>query len=139
MDKNEFLGMPVGTANNRLRKMILFDLLCRYGENKCYRCGKEIDKVDNLSIDHKRAWLNVSKDLFWDLDNIAFSHTTCNFGASRHNKKIGEVGTAWCYRCKQFLPVELFGPDKQRWNGLRNICKSCDVRRKKREKNHHTS
>lgn len=127
--KSEQLRMPFGTACGRLRKLILFDLLQKHGKNYCYRCGREIETVDDLSIEHKIAWLHNDPDLFWDLDNVAFSHVKCNYGASRQNKRIGQIGTAWCYRCKQFLPTESFGPDESRWNGLRNCCKSCDVKR----------
>lgn len=76
--KSEQLGMPIGTANARLRKMVLFDVLRRHGENVCCRCGEKIESVMELSLEHKKPWLHVSADLFWDLDNIGFSHTRCN-------------------------------------------------------------
>jgi hypothetical protein len=52
--KSAFLGMPHGTAANRLRKMILFNLLQRHGENVCFKCSKFIETADELSIEHKR-------------------------------------------------------------------------------------
>ncbi len=72
--KAEFLGMPIGTAMNRLRKMALLRLLQRLGEDRCYRCGKKIESIDNLSIDHIKDWLGQDLALFWDLDNVTFSH-----------------------------------------------------------------
>ena len=92
------LGMPYGTANGRLRKMVLFDLLKKHGENRCYRCSGEIAKCDDLSIEHKKAWLNVDVELFWDLDNIAFSHLKCNssFGARRKGR-YPKHGTTYGY------------------------------------------
>jgi|SRR6478736_5691467 len=79
------LGMPSGTAANRLRKSILFSLLKKLGENFCYQCGAEIENENELSIEHKTAWLNSEnpKELFFDLDNIAFSHLSCNCGAAK--------------------------------------------------------
>jgi hypothetical protein len=56
--KSAFLGMPHGTAGNRLRKLILFDLLRRHGENVCLKCSKEIETADELSIEHKQPWCN---------------------------------------------------------------------------------
>lgn len=90
--KFEQLGMPYGTACNRLRKMVLFNLLIKHGENMCYRCGRSIEDVKDLSIEHKKHWLDRDVALFWDLDNIAFSHLSCN---SKHKrpmkKKIGRL------------------------------------------------
>lgn len=82
-NKSNFLGIPFGTAMNRLRKMVLFDLLAQSGKNVCYRCGKEIMSVGDLSIEHKKSWLNVEVSLFWDLNNIDFSHLHCNYSQSK--------------------------------------------------------
>ena len=89
INKNNFLGMSFGTAQNRLRKLVLFNLLKRHNENVCYRCGEEIETAEKLSLEHKEAWLNVSIELFWDLDNIAFSHLRCNSG--EHTLYLGRV------------------------------------------------
>ena len=70
--KAEQLGMSFGTANGRLRKMILFDLVQRFGLDDCYRCGKKIETIEEFSIEHMKNWLNVDVALFWDLDNIAY-------------------------------------------------------------------
>jgi hypothetical protein len=74
------LGMPIGTASNRLKKSITFMLLKRLGENYCFKCGAEITSADTLSVEHKVDWLDsdIPVELFFDLDNIAFSHNTCN-------------------------------------------------------------
>ena len=76
--KSAFLGMPHGTACNRLRKMILLNLLEKHGENICFKCSQLIESAEELSIEHKRPWEGVSIELFWDLENIAFSHLRCN-------------------------------------------------------------
>lgn len=53
--KTEQLGMPFGTATNRLRKLVLFDILQRHSENICFHCGGKILTADNLSMEHKEA------------------------------------------------------------------------------------
>jgi hypothetical protein len=84
--KNDQLGMPYGTANNKLRKDVLFALLKRHNENVCFQCGETIDSVDDLSLEHKTPWLDSDDppSLFFNIDNIAFSHLHCNIGARRH-------------------------------------------------------
>lgn len=72
------LGMSPSTARSRLVKMLLFRELQRSNNDNCFKCGDKIKDIDHLSIEHKRPWLNVSADLYWDLDNIEFSHLTCN-------------------------------------------------------------
>lgn len=78
--KAKALGMPYGTAAGRLRKMVLFSLLRRVGENVCYRCQQPIEVIEELSLDHKKPWLNSVDpvDDFFDLWNVAFSHLSCN-------------------------------------------------------------
>ena len=98
INKSNFLGMPFGTAMNKLRKMVLFDLLKKNGKNTCYRCNKEIVSVDDLSIEHKKSWLNVDASLFWDLDNIDFSHLMCNCSQPKDSlRKETTHGTASGY------------------------------------------
>ena len=85
--KAEQLGMPLGTASNRLRKLILFKILKDNGLNICYRCGKPIESADVLSIEHKENWLDSDnpKEKFFDLENIGFSHLSCNISCARHD------------------------------------------------------
>lgn len=75
--KTKALGINYSTACSRLKKNIMFDLIKRLNLNNCYRCNKEILEVETLSIDHKEAWLG-GPEKFWDLNNIAFSHNSCN-------------------------------------------------------------
>lgn len=77
------LGMPFGTACGRLRKIVLWSLLKKHNENLCFRCGQEIETVEDLSLEHKQPWEGVSVALFWDLENIAFSHLICNIKGAR--------------------------------------------------------
>ena len=81
------LGEPFGTAQNKLRKIILFNLLKKYKENFCFRCKKEIVEIKDLSIEHKESWLDSDNpiDKFYDLNNIAFSHLSCNCSSANRD------------------------------------------------------
>lgn len=75
------LGMSFGKANQRLRKMIIFHLVKKLNLDICFRCQKKIEKIEELSIEHKTPWLNSDnpKFNFFDLNNISFSHCKCNY------------------------------------------------------------
>jgi hypothetical protein len=83
-EKKRQLGMDAGTASNRLVKDILWSLIVQSGEGYCYRC-KEPMLRNNFSIEHKEPWLHSEdpKGLFFSLDNITFSHKSCNYSAAR--------------------------------------------------------
>ena len=107
--KNDQLGMNVGTASNRLVKDTLFSLV---KDTPCHHCGGCLDR-DNFSIEHKTPWLD-SEDpvgLFFDLDNITFSHLSCNSGAARKPNKKYESGLerkrVQDKRYRDRLPVEV--------------------------------
>lgn len=81
--KDALLGMPLGTASARLRKEIMFEMVCALGRDTCHRCHKKITVAAQLSIDHKDAWMSAAEPVktFFALDNIAFSHLSCNVAA----------------------------------------------------------
>lgn len=84
------LGMNPSTAHGALRKMVLFKLVKMLDFDICFQCGEQILDVKDLSIEHKEPWLHTEDPLetFFDLDNIAFSHRSCNSAAGRRpNKK----------------------------------------------------
>lgn len=125
--KNEQLGMPFGTASARLKKLLLFSLVQETGRDKCFKCGEPIETAEQLSIEHKEDWLDRDPALFWDLNNIAYSHIQCNRPSRRyggkHLRKTGPMGTAWCRLCQKFQPIRDFGSNKYRWNGLTDSCR----------------
>lgn len=90
------LGMPYGTACNRLRRQIMFGLVQVTGLDACCKCGESMTE-DNYTIEHLRPWFDVDVDLFWDLDNVAFSHQACN-RPHRHNPRTAGHGTRARYR-----------------------------------------
>lgn len=93
--------------------------------------------ADDLSIEHKAPWLHRDSALFWDLDNIAFSHLACNVNAAMRKlppvgsftgeglRQQGPAGTAWCGAHRGFAPIASFTRNRHRWNGLQEICRSC--------------
>jgi hypothetical protein len=96
--KKQQLGMHGGTAASRLRKMLLFSLVQATNRDTCYRCGNTINNADELSIDHKTPWLDTENpyELFFDLNNIAFSHKMCNI-TNRRTKTISVI----CDHCEK--------------------------------------
>ena len=125
--KTAHLGMPYGTAMHKLRKMIVFRMAQRLAEDFCFKCGLKIETVEELSIDHKVAWLHGDTVLFWDLDNIAFSHRVCNRPDKLAGRKPREAppGTAWCCGCQAFLCRSEFTRNRSTWNGLQKNCRGC--------------
>jgi hypothetical protein len=91
--KAKQLGMPYGTASAKLRKSILWYYITKCGDNICYQCQKPILTIEELSIEHKEPWLDKENvlELYFGLDNIAFSHLLCNIGAARKPTKIHET------------------------------------------------
>lgn len=110
--KSKQLGIPFGTANGRLRKLIMFDLVRRLGLDVCCVCNKPILSVDEFSIEHKTPWLDNDPALFWDIDNIGFAHIACNISLARRKKykKPAPDGTQLCTSCDTIKHVKEFPP-----------------------------
>lgn len=120
------LGMPFGTATSRLRKQLLFKYVRLAGDDICHVCGEYIESIEEFTIEHKQPWFNRAsgEELFWDLDNIAFSHANCNRPHIKGaNRKQGPEGTSWCSGCNDFRPVEEFHKDSERFDGYHARCK----------------
>lgn len=82
--KQKQLGMNPSTASHRLVKDILWKFIATSDMDRCFQCGGKMTR-ENFSIEHMEAWLD-SEDpvsLYFDLNNISFSHHACNVGASR--------------------------------------------------------
>jgi len=83
--KTKQLRMNPSTASHRLKKELLFSLSKRLKINWCYQCGAEIETAKRMTIEHKTPWLDSDdpQKKFFELDNIAFSHASCNYAAAR--------------------------------------------------------
>ena len=137
--KSKQLDQPYGTACNRLRKMLLFDCVQKLGLDTCYQCGSKIEHIADFSVEHKQAWQEQDdpKSFFFDLQNVAFSHLSCNVGAAKkvNTGHMGEHGAiaryssgCRCTVCRAANALE--------WKG-RSLKVNAD-RREKRKKEYHT-
>lgn len=130
LQKSQYLGIWISTANHRLSRKIMFFLLQKYGEDNCFKCRQKIQNIEELTIDHIKPWLNIDPSLFWDLENIAFSHRKCN-KVHKTNRKC-QIGLFWCQHCRRCLPPENFGSPKDRAGHYkRSYCNPCRYVRKK--------
>src|ERR1700694_1729091 len=116
--KRALLGENPSTARLKLIKSILFSLLQKHGEDSCFRCGEKIEKIEELSIEHKESW-QLALDpvaMFYALENISFSHLQCNrpsvYTGGRGKRKVAPEGMGWCFGKQHYVPVENFFPDK---------------------------
>ncbi|PYS45749.1 MAG: hypothetical protein DMF68_21310 [Acidobacteria bacterium] len=128
--KSEILGMPFGTACNKLRRMVIFELLRRHQENVCFKCGKVIPNAEDLTLEHKETWLDGGSSLFWDLNNITFSHKQCNLRKGFVRREIVD-GSLWCSNCKQYKPVSCFHREKKQRTDYALLCKDCSNSKRK--------
>lgn len=88
MKKQNQLGMNPSTASGRLVKDILWKFITESSRDKCCKCGELMER-NTFSIEHIIPWLD-SEDplyLYFDLENIAFSHLTCNIKDTRRTRK----------------------------------------------------
>lgn len=86
--KEEQLGMTTGKANSILNRDILWHLVVKTKQDSCFHCG-ELMTRETFSVEHKTPWLD-SEDpvsLFFNMDNISFSHLACNTKAARQTTK----------------------------------------------------
>ena len=126
------LGMSPSKARAQLLRRVLFDFIKRLSLDNCFQCGQKIEKLEELTLEHKIPWLHKNPQLFWDIENIAFSHHICNSAKTRPANSRCEAGNHWCNHCKQCLPVTMFGRRKQKgYAALRNYCHPCRSTRRK--------
>lgn len=91
------LGMNHSTARARLVKDLLWNFIVKTDNDTCCKCGEKMEK-DNFSIEHVKPWLD-SEDpvgLFFDIENISYSHLQCNV-VDRRNLNPANCGTVAKY------------------------------------------
>ena len=116
--KKEQLGMHPSTAYARLRKMLLWKYILETNSNQCFQCGEYIKDIDRLSVEHKKPWLDSKTpiELFFDLENVAFSHLSCNIGSRNRSKDtcpqghvysgVNNLGHRQCHKCQSLSRQE---------------------------------
>lgn len=89
MKKQTQLGMNPSTASARLVKDIVYSLIVKTERNNCHRCNKPMTR-ETFSIEHKVPWRHSADPvkLFFDLENISFSHLKCNTEEKRHKQPV---------------------------------------------------
>ncbi len=92
------LGMNPSTASGRLVKDILWKLIEQTNQNICCKCGNPMSR-DTFSIEHITPWLDSGDPvgLYFDLDNIGFSHHSCNVSDRRDTRELKPCGTTAAY------------------------------------------
>ncbi|WP_423801812.1 hypothetical protein [Neobacillus sp. SAB-20_R2A] len=101
------LGVSDSYSRILIRRNFIFYLarLLNGGTLNCYRCNKEIVSREEFSLDHIEDWREALNpyQAFFDPENIAFSHKTCNSRAAANKaairNKTGAIG-AWDYVLK---------------------------------------
>jgi len=89
--KTKILGESFSNAYYRLTKDLLFSQAIAAGHT-CYRCKEALTR-ETFSIEHKIDWLNHEEaaKMFFDVDNIAYSHLQCNTRAQAYKNRKGPV------------------------------------------------
>lgn len=128
--KEAQLGMKLGTACAKLRKSLMFSMAVRLGENICFKCKGIIETPREITIEHKKPWLGGDTGLFWDLDNIAFSHARCNRpdrpkNGAHLSHAPSPHGMSWCTGHKDHALNAEFSINSSNWNGLQHFCRKC--------------
>ena len=106
LKKTGQLGMSLGKAHHRLVKDILWRLIVQTQQNYCVRCQQEMSR-ETFSIEHLTPWLDSDNPtkLFFDQNNISFSHLSCNTKARRSRPvNCGTLG-GWGNGCRCNLCV----------------------------------
>lgn len=121
-EKRKQLGMPFGTAAGQLRKSLLFQYVKLAKGAICFHCNKPIDTIEEFSIEHKIPWLHSgnARKLFFDLNNIAFSHLFCNLSEGyRHTQNHPSTRhyQPLC-RCKKCVQLEKGRKKKMKQHGV---------------------
>ncbi len=112
--KSEQLGMQPTTASRRLQRKLLwhFATTCNKISCYCFRCGNPITGGD-FNIDHKVPWLDSDDPvgLYFDLDNISFSHDSCNKAAARRPNRMGHNTSEW----RREYNARYYREHKEKW------------------------
>ena len=82
------LGMNPSTASGRLVKDVLWKLIQQTNQDSCCKCGEKMTR-ETFSIEHITPWLDSDDPvgLYFDLENIGFSHHRCNVRDARSARK----------------------------------------------------
>lgn len=99
------LGMNPSTASGRLVKDLLWNFVETTGQSACCKCGEPMSR-ETFSIEHVTPWLDSDDPvgLYFDIQNISYSHLKCNIEDARKTPVDTPCGTRGSYRkgCRCF-------------------------------------
>jgi hypothetical protein len=128
----------MGKASALLLRQTVWLLLVATDQGRCFRCGGEMSLAD-YSLDHAEPWRGQDAALFWDPNNIHWSHKLCNTKAARTvtpsqdaRRRIVRNGLLRCSFCKKDLPVSQFWKSSKVNCGYNSLCKACDIAKRNR-------
>ncbi|WPJ20568.1 hypothetical protein vBPFY1MI_30 [Pseudomonas phage vB_PF_Y1-MI] len=127
--KTKQLGMNPSTASGRLVKDLLWNFVKTTGQDACCKCGEPMSR-DTFSIEHVTPWLDSDDPvgLYFDIDNIGYSHHRCNVGSARQRESRHGTKNMYakhgcrCDPCKAAKACEMasrYTPDARREKYLR--------------------
>ena len=110
--KRQQLGMNPSTASQRLQRDLLYEYGVVEAQTRCFHCGDFISRED-FSIEHITPWLDSDDPvgLYFDLNNITFSHQRCNKGAARRPNHKGITSED-----KKRYNAEYYQRNKYKWS-----------------------
>lgn len=101
--KKQQLGMNPSTASGRLVKDLLWNFVKTTGQDACCKCGEPMSR-ETFSIEHVTPWLDSDDPvgLYFDIENIGYSHLKCNVEDRRNGQLPSEHGTInkWNSGCR---------------------------------------
>lgn len=121
--KKKQLGMNPSTASGRLVKDLLWSFIQRTSQDKCCKCFEPMSR-ETFSIEHLTPWMDSDDplSLYFDIDNIGFSHLRCNIIDARREKAPHGVESTYnkgcrCDECKSARSERSkreYNPEKRR-------------------------
>lgn len=112
--KQQQLGMNPSTASGKLVRDVLWKLVAQTEQDACCKCGEPMSR-ETFSIEHVTPWLD-SEDpvgLYFDLENISFSHLRCNIADRRASPHTNDEGRRLA-KNKRIRETRVYCKDKRR-------------------------
>ena len=112
MKKRNQLGMNPSTASQRLARDLLYRYAVELHDLPCHHCNQRMTR-ETFSIEHIVPWLDSDDPvgLYFDLDNISFSHDSCNKAAARRPNRMGHNTSEW----RREYNARYYREHKERW------------------------
>ena len=118
-ESKDIFGISASTLRMRSLRRLMFYLVTATDMNKCSRgdCSNKskIITMDNFSVEHARPWRGNPPGLYYDTDNIVFSHRACN------RSDQDPLARLYCYSCQSMVSSEDFNEKSIR-------CYSCSIK-----------